>query len=139
MTSKQAVSIRVSSASEGQRIDQRYNGDLYLKGDYAYLRYAESETELGKTTTVIKIGREEIRILRQGDVVSEQSFAKGKRLAGYYETPRGRLTLETETDSMSIEIEEGIGVIRWSYLLLAGNDQVGRYSLQLDIRPAGGG
>lgn len=137
MADKQAVNLRIVSMAGGQTTRQQTFGDVYFKGEHLYIRYLENESELGRTTTVIKISKGRIRVLRQGAIVSEQSFAEGERLGGFYETPHGRLELMTVTDRLDVRLEGGYGTLRWSYALFAGEEEAGTFELQVDVAPAG--
>lgn len=134
---KRQVSIRIESVSGGDRIVQEASGVLYPKGDHVYLRYAETEGELGETQTTIRLDGKEIRIVRSGDIRSEQRFSVGTPFRGYYATPQGRLELEIVTKSLRTELPvSGSGELKavWSYELLVGGDLAGMYRLKLEAR-----
>src|SRR4051794_37152652 len=96
------VHVLIESYIEEQQIIQKADGDLYPKGAHYYLRYNEPGPEMAGTVTTIKLERESIRIIRQGSLRSEQNFVSGQRLKGYYDTPEGRLELETVTGALVV-------------------------------------
>jgi uncharacterized beta-barrel protein YwiB (DUF1934 family) len=137
MAEKRPVRIRIVSKSDHHTVEQEAVGELYAKGDHYYIRYAETAAEMGKTVTIVKMGRHSLRIIRHGDICSEQTFTEGERIAGYYDTPHGRLELVIVTDTFSMRMHEGIGIVSWSYRLLMGSEDSGRYELCLYVEEAG--
>jgi uncharacterized beta-barrel protein YwiB (DUF1934 family) len=132
--SKQRVRVRIESRQDEQDSVQALLGDLYLKGDHAYIRYEESAAELGKTITLLKVEPGQIRIIRQGDVESEQTFAPGEKRIGFYKTIQGRLELEMHTQELAANIVLGLGSVIWSYDLYVQGEHAGLYRIQLWIQ-----
>ncbi|MDQ1910990.1 DUF1934 domain-containing protein [Paenibacillus sp. GD4] len=131
------VQLTIESTPEGgEPIVQRVQADLYPKEGCWYLRYNEPESaQLGRTATTMRIDREQVRILRQGDVRSEQIFVPGGKRLGYYDTPQGKLELETATGELTIGLQgaAGLGEVRWSYDLTVAGESAGRYRLRLSV------
>jgi uncharacterized beta-barrel protein YwiB (DUF1934 family) len=127
------VHIRIESYIEDEVITQAADGNLYLKGNHYYLRYLEESPEMKGTVTLIKLGQDSIRIIRQGSLHSEQTFIRGQAVKGYYSTPQGKLEMETVTDSLAINLVEGLGTVEWSYVLFVMGDRIGEYRLKLTV------
>jgi uncharacterized beta-barrel protein YwiB (DUF1934 family) len=139
---KRPVTLKIHSIAEGQEpIVQQLTGDMYAKGDHWYLRYQEPGSELGRTATTVRIDREHIRVIRQGDVRSEQIFALHGQRHGYYDTPQGKLELTTDTVSLQVALdaEIGHGTVSWEYDLTVSGDPAGRYRLRIDIAAGSNG
>jgi uncharacterized beta-barrel protein YwiB (DUF1934 family) len=134
ITGKQRVRIRIESKQEGQETLQLAQGDLYPKGKHFYIRYEEAEAELGRTTTLLKLETGQLRIIRQGDVESEQKFVPGERSVGFYQTTQGRLELEMHTHGMSSDLNLGLGWVSWSYDLIVQGEPAGFYEIKLVIQ-----
>jgi uncharacterized beta-barrel protein YwiB (DUF1934 family) len=134
ITGKQRVRIRIESRQGGQETLQLAQGDMYPKGNHFYIRYEEAETELGRTTTLLKLETGQMRIIRQGDVESEQSFLPGERSIGFYQTNQGRLELEMHTHGMSSDLSHGLGWLSWSYDLIVQGEPAGLYEIKLVIQ-----
>lgn len=144
---KRRVSITLESFASGERIKRSMEGDLFLKGRQLYIRYDEPpEAEMGRTVTTLKVEREELRIVRHGDVRFEQSFIAGKRHIGYLQTQQGRMELETETVSLdvrygdlpnsldgNISVPEDPLTIGWVYKLSVMGEDAGEYRLSLRV------
>jgi uncharacterized beta-barrel protein YwiB (DUF1934 family) len=133
---KKQVEIEIHSTSDDQTVVQKATGELYLKSDAIYLKYKEPAYDMGATSTTLKIRPDTIKVIRHGDVQSEQEFSLNKRLLGFYYLPQGRTGLETFTHSMSVQLDEGIGSVTWSYDLSMMGDAAGLYDLRVDIRAA---
>jgi uncharacterized beta-barrel protein YwiB (DUF1934 family) len=133
-TEKRRVRIRIESTQDGQQTLQTADGDLYPKGDHVYIRYEEAQSELGRTTTLLKLEPGQIRIIRQGDVASEQTFVPGERRIGFYQTVQGRLELEMQTHGLESEVSQGLGWVTWSYELFVQGEPAGLYEIKLVIQ-----
>jgi uncharacterized beta-barrel protein YwiB (DUF1934 family) len=128
------VNIQIDSYIDGDPpIRQSAEGELYPKGDHYYLRYKESDPEMEGTTTLIKLESELVRIIRQGSVRSEQTFKVGQRLKGYYDAPHGKLELETDTEQLTMNLEQGLGTVDWTYQLFVMEERAGAYRLRLTV------
>ncbi|WP_282938245.1 DUF1934 domain-containing protein [Paenibacillus sp. RC67] len=130
---KTAVSVNIESYSEGERVQQRVDGDLYQKSNHYYLRYEESDPEMSGTMTTIKLEQDRIRLLRNGNVRSELTFVQGQTCRGVYEMPQGTLELHTTTNSLSMELADGLGTVDWSYDLYVAGEKSGSFRLKATI------
>lgn len=128
------VRIAVESRSGGQRIVQEAVGDWYAKGGHAYLRYPEPAADLGRTTTVIKLEKNAVKIIRQGEVRSEQTFVPGERKIGYYETAQGKLELAVRARSVRSDLDGPSGTVEFKYALEVAGQPSGTYTVKLTIR-----
>lgn len=131
---KQRVRIRLESRSGGRTTKQSMEGDLYFKGEHVYIRYEEPPSELGRTVTLLRLEAGEVRIIRQGDVRAEQTFAPGEKRIGFYQTAQGRMELEMKTHELSQDIRAGIGTVSWSYDLYVSGEHAGHYRIKLLIQ-----
>ncbi|WP_040950573.1 DUF1934 domain-containing protein [Gorillibacterium massiliense] len=136
MLDKLPVKLRIVSNNGDETIRQTVAGVRYVRGASQYFRYEEDEPGIGRTITLLKISPEEIRILRQGNVESEQTFAVGETRPGYYRTPQGNLQLTTRTEDVQVELDEGVGRIRWSYEMHLAGERAGFFLLDIQIQPA---
>ncbi|MBP1994964.1 DUF1934 domain-containing protein [Paenibacillus eucommiae] len=134
MTPKQRVHIRIESQQAEEQTVQLAEGELYPKGDHAYIRYEEADSGLGQTFTILKLEPDQIRIIRQGNVKSEQTFVRGEKRIGFYETVQGKLELEMHTRDLTAELIQGIGWAAWSYDLYVQGEHAGLYTIKLWIR-----
>ncbi|WP_274363955.1 DUF1934 domain-containing protein [Paenibacillus thermotolerans] len=132
---KRQVQIRLHTAHDGERQTVRAKGHVYLKGQHTYIRYEEPATEQhGAVTTTIKIADRSVTVIRRGAVTSEQRFVPGIATRGFYETPQASFPLETSTKTLDISLADGIGYVEWTYTLLIGGAQAGRFRLRLVVQ-----
>jgi uncharacterized beta-barrel protein YwiB (DUF1934 family) len=134
MTGKRRVRIRIEGRQGEQQTVQLAEGYLYPKGNHFYIRYEETESELGRTSTLLKLESGQIRIIRQGDVESEQSFVPGERRVGFYQTSQGRMELEMHTHDMASDMQQGLGSVIWSYDLFVQGEPAGLYEIKLVVQ-----
>ncbi|MEK3719529.1 DUF1934 domain-containing protein [Paenibacillus sp. FSL H8-0034] len=128
------VNIQIESRIDDDPVT-RHNveGDLYPKGNHYYLRYKEADPEMAGTSTLIKLETGLVRIIRQGNVRSEQTFVAGQRLKGYYDAPHGKLELEADTQQLNVQLVHGLGTVDWSYELFVMGERAGAYRLRLIV------
>jgi uncharacterized beta-barrel protein YwiB (DUF1934 family) len=136
MTANKAVRLQITSVCEGQRIEQNLQAELYVKGTHLYYRYKETDENMGNTTTTLKVEPEQIRIIRHGDMQSEQTFVLLGNRAGFYQTPQGKLDLATFTHTLAVNLTNYVGTISWSYDLYVSGELSGTYFLTATISKA---
>jgi uncharacterized beta-barrel protein YwiB (DUF1934 family) len=129
--------MQIISLCEGQRIEQNFEAELYVKGTHIYYRYNEIDENMGRTITTFKVEPQQIRIIRHGDIQSEQTFVLQSNRAGFYQTPQGKLELATFTHNLSVNLSEQLGDISWSYDLLVSGESTGTYDLTARISELG--
>jgi uncharacterized beta-barrel protein YwiB (DUF1934 family) len=127
------VNVLIESCIDDQNIVQKAEGDLYPKGSHYYLRYEEMDPEMKGTVTTIRLERDSIRIIRRGHLRSEQTFISGRRLHGYYDTAQGKIELETVTNTIFVDLIDGMGIVEWSYELYLMGEKSGAYRLRLIV------
>ncbi|MFK7694861.1 DUF1934 domain-containing protein [Paenibacillus sp. HJGM_3] len=97
---KKAVRIRIESQGGGQTSSLQAQGEWYTTPTGAnYVRYPEPDPAYGRTTTTVKWSATDIRVLRHGDVESDQTFVSGVRMTGSYKLPPEALEPEAEQGS----------------------------------------
>ncbi len=128
--------IRVVSRVDGEDVVQEMPAELILKGTTLYVRYEEPEVspQGGAPRTTIKITPNQVKIIRHGEVQSEHSFQREKRLPGFYRSPFTTFNLSTYTTDMDIEIEGMYGHVRFAYDLYVFDDQSGQFAIHLHIQ-----
>ncbi|WP_010278501.1 DUF1934 domain-containing protein [Paenibacillus senegalensis] len=131
ISSPAEVEVSIVSYVESEKTHQQVKADLYVKGEHIYLRYPEKD--LGQTNTTVKIHKHQLKIIRHGEVASEQLFIPGKTTSGFYETPQGRLLLEMSTKDLQVDLNDGIGQVAWSYDLFFAGEHAGAYRLSFQI------
>jgi uncharacterized beta-barrel protein YwiB (DUF1934 family) len=131
---KRNVRIRLTTVNDGVRTVVEAAGEAYVKGIHTYIRYIESAPDFVGVTTTIKTGPGAVSVLRHGLVRMEQRFVPGKPAVGYYETMQGSFHLETRTERVEVQLENGIGKASWSYRLWVGGGDAGHFQVNLDVQ-----
>jgi uncharacterized beta-barrel protein YwiB (DUF1934 family) len=134
MTARRKVRIRLDSLNREQRIVHDVEGDLYEKNDHFYIRYEETEPEMGRTTTIVKIEKSRVKIMRHGEVSSEQIFLPGEPTYGFYQTAQGKMILGVRTHFLHNRLNDnGTGELEWSYDLEVMEELAGLFTIKLTI------
>lgn len=134
------VELVITSVSDSGRVVQQVRGKRYERDGKLFFQYEEPESEMGRVTALLRYerdGKGSIRLLRQGGIRSEQQFRQGERLPGYYDTPHGRMEMDTFTRKLKVHMKDGLEQLRWDYELFMGGESVGFYRLDIGIRAAG--
>ncbi|MGN7384316.1 DUF1934 domain-containing protein [Paenibacillus sp. SAFN-117] len=136
MAAHKEIRLTVRSLQEDEETSRTFTAAWYPKEKNGYIRYQEEESDMGNTTTTVKVGREEIKVIRHGDLQSEQTFILHRWIPGFYRTQQGIIHLETYTHRLAVHLVDGIGKICWDYELRVQGSSAGRFSLTLDTEPA---
>ena len=134
MAHRISVRIKLVSTWDDERIEQDYRGELYRRGSAIYVRYTEQDEQGGKTRTVVKLSEREIKIMRRGEIESEQTFVLHHKRKGHHRTPAGTLPIVTDTRSMRLEQQNGRWTAAWSYILYVADEPAGNFNLKLNIQ-----
>src|SRR5699024_10853918 len=134
MINKKTVRIRIESVSQGQRVDMTVPAQMNFRNGAVYYRYNEPGKEMNGTTTTVKVRSEEIKVMRHGQIRSEQSFSLGTELPGFYQLSLGpagvqQLRLKTRTKRLHTQLVDGLGVMDWAYELDVDGELAGAYEL----------
>lgn len=134
MSEKRSVLLQITSRSGGQLIEQEFTAELYVKGDHCFYRYNETDENMGRTVTTVKVEPKQIRIIRHGDIQSEQSFALQSHKSFFYQTPQGRLELTTFTHEIIMNLSDQLGTVSWSYDLFVEDQLSAKFELTISIK-----
>ncbi|WP_027086377.1 DUF1934 domain-containing protein [Cohnella panacarvi] len=142
-SSKASVRIKLDSTADGEKLSRELNGEWYYRNNGIYVRYTESE-EGHSVRTLVSWKDGVLKVARRGDAESDQTFALGKRLPGYYANSQVRLNLDTETTLLRVVSDTIPGkaegappqpslplVLEWHYSLWAADEQAGNFIVRL--------
>lgn len=127
------VLLTVRSKVSDDSVVQTMEGVLYVRDGKWFYHYKEPESEMGRVATILRLEPDTIRLLRQGDIRSEQQFRQGVRLQGYYDTAHGRIELDTYTHELRMNVTDGLGLAEWSYDLYVNGEQTSYHQLSVEI------
>ena len=128
--------ISLISEHDGSKVTQKLPAEVFVKGAYMYARYEEKAATptAGTIRTLLKIGPDSIKLVRHGEVESEQSFQLGKRMPGFYRSPYSSFNLSTDTKELKIALEGMTGHLIWTYDLYVFEDLTDQFTISLHIQ-----
>ncbi len=138
-TAKASVRITLDSTANGEKLSRTLNGEWYYRNNGIYVRYEEEE-EGRVVRTLVSWKDGVLKVTRRGDAESEQTFAPGARLPGYYANAQVRLNLDTETTLLRVVSEMTAGeterpalplVLEWHYKLWSADEHAGDFVVRL--------
>ncbi|WP_054955404.1 DUF1934 domain-containing protein [Paenibacillus dakarensis] len=138
MSDRKQATIRLQSLHEGENTEQQLPAEVIAKGNAIYVRYEEPKMGpyQGETRTTLKLTQDDLKIIRHGEVQSEQAFKQGQRLPGYYRSPFTSFNLSTHTQCLNIELNDMSGSASWAYDLYVFDEFSGHFSISLTIQEA---
>jgi len=136
MSNMRPVQIRLHSRYEGEDVLQEMKGEAVLKGSVLYVRYEEPQAgpEGGITRTTLKLGGQSLKIIRHGEVESEQTFELNRKLPGFYRSPYMSFTLSTHTHKLDLSIQGLSARAAWSYDFYRFDEEAGHFEISLHIQ-----
>ncbi len=112
-------------------IHQQTRGYLYPKKQAVFLQYEEDSEGLKGVKTTLKLEKERVTLIRHGKVSMNQTFEKGLKHEGGYQTPYGNIPLITDTTDIEIAIGQDEGLIRIFYNLYLAEDLSSNNTLEI--------
>ncbi|WP_126428954.1 DUF1934 domain-containing protein [Brevibacillus marinus] len=94
--------------SDGQvaKMEQQYQSKGAAKPGGWYFTYVESVADVGEVRTVLKVGVDEVTILRQGPLEMKQRFQSGMDSESIYHSPFGRFRMKVYTRRLRVTHQE---------------------------------
>ncbi|MFD0674524.1 DUF1934 family protein [Cohnella sp. GCM10027633] len=143
VSSKALVRITLDSTADGEKLSRTLNGEWYYRNNGIYVKYDE-EDEGNSVRTLVSWKNGVLKVTRRGDAESEQSFALGDRLPGYYANGQVRLNLDSETTLLRVVSDTIPGsdehalplptlplVLEWHYKLWSADEPAGQFIVRL--------
>ncbi len=112
-------------------VHQQTRGYLYPKKQAVFLQYEEDSEGLKGVKTTLKLERERVTLIRHGKVSMNQTFEKGLRHKGEYQTPYGNISLTTDTTDIEMAIGQDEGLIRIFYDVYMAEDLSSSNTLEI--------
>lgn len=136
MTDKNGAKIVIRSRQGQEETVQELTGEAMVRGDVIYIRYEEAEKGPtgGITRALVKISGDEVKIMRHGEVESEQTFRAGHKLPGFYFSPFTKFHLSTVTHRLESKFLGAFGQVAWDYDLYVYDELSGNFNISLLIQ-----
>lgn len=136
MNKKVVVTIKNRQVvnNEEENIELITTGKFYKKGNTYYVVYDETELSgMEGTTTTVKIGEDEVNLIRFGTTNSRLNFKKGITDVSLYKTPYGILELVIKPYFIDIAVDDAGGDILLKYNLETGGQHQSNNELFINI------
>jgi uncharacterized beta-barrel protein YwiB (DUF1934 family) len=129
------VRITIESRQQGETVEQTVKGSVVIKRDTVYIRYMEPEEhQMGETSTTIKFAFDELRVIRHGEVEAEQVFRMNETMQGFYRVGPMKLPMATKLLAVNNRLEQGVGELAWSYMLILDEESAHPVDVRLRIQ-----
>ncbi|HZG82093.1 MAG TPA: DUF1934 domain-containing protein [Brevibacillus sp.] len=113
-----------------------YTGRYVKKESAWYLTYREQMEGIGEVGTTLRLEEKSVTLVRQGQVSSRQQFEKGKSTHSVYRSPYGPFDMETHTNKLRIQVQDGMPRnVEIAYQLWMSGQYAGEHRLQIQINP----
>jgi uncharacterized beta-barrel protein YwiB (DUF1934 family) len=119
--------------SEPEVIRQEMAGKLSFReeDDEWVIRYTEQEGTQEEVHTSVKAAAGQVTVVRHGSVAYRQKYVPGQVTESVIHTPAGIMEMEVTTLEYRRERFEREGQIRFAFLLNMGDQDLGKYQLNL--------
>lgn len=129
------VLITMNSRQDEESVEQTLAGQVFQKDKSLYIRYEEPGASGGEgVRTLLKVTQDELKVIRHGEVESEQSFRKGGSLPGFYRSPYTRFAMVTHTRDLRVRMQGPSGEIHWEYELEVHDVISSHFAVSLTIQ-----
>lgn len=119
---------------EGDSISFVTEGKLVVENGEYVVSYDETEvTGLAGTKTILRIGKDNVTLIRQGYVDSMLLFEVGKTHLSGYETQYGNIMLGVTAKKLDINFDQSGGNIQVDYILEYSRSFGGRNKLNVVV------
>ncbi len=110
--------LQFSQDPEAEKVEVITPATFYDKGGNSYVVYDEvMEGMEGATKNVIRIGEEEMNILKRGAVNVQMLFTKNEKNLTSYSTPFGSIMIGIDTSNYQVKREENSMKVHVEYAL----------------------
>lgn len=135
---KEFVDIEISGShlryDENDPIAVNISGNHYIDGDIhniTYVEEAQGFDEIILNTIIVQKNR--VEIIKEGVVNSKMVFTNNSRFKVVYNTPFGRLDMETETKLLLIDMNEYEINVYVEYILYIEGDRASNSKMRIHI------
>ena len=110
-------------------------GSYTYKNGVSYITYQEYDEETKQPIkNMIKIMDGKIELVKRGEYNVNMVFGMGEENLSYYSTPFGQILVGIMTESMEVEIGEGIAVISIKYKLTMNGEYASDNEIEVRVK-----
>lgn len=137
---KDNVLIKISGlhlqGSDSDTVEMINTGKYFFREGKHYIKYQESLEEGMVSDNMIKIGRNEVELIRKGTINTNMVFTTGQKNVSYYETPFGMMSMGIDTTELDITQTDDAINIELMYALDMNCEHVSNCHVRIDISEA---
>ncbi|WP_187119470.1 DUF1934 domain-containing protein [Bacillus testis] len=140
MTEMKRVRVTLHTTVRNGQDEETYElttfGTFQEKGDSLYLRYKEVQEDLQEIQSTVKWSKDEVFIMRNGQVKMRQKFIKDMMTVGNFESPYGTLQMLTTAKDLKHEYKERYaeGTMTLIYDLTMQGADAGQYKMVIEYK-----
>ena len=137
MNKKVLISVKTIQNVDGhpEEVELITQGDFYKEGDTYFAVYDESEISGMKgTKTTLKIGCDNMSIIRKGTTTSNLFFQEGTNNVSLYNTPYGTLEVSVNPKKVMVDIDDNGGNVELEYKMETPGVEAIENQLKLNIK-----
>lgn len=109
-------------------------GEMVFRDDAVELSYEETElTGLTGTTTVFRIEKDRVLLLRRGAVESKMTFVVGQEDRSLYEMDCGVLMIAVRTERIDVDLSQNGGKVAVAYAITIEDEATGYIEYQIKV------
>lgn len=109
-------------------------GEMTVSDGAVELSYEETElTGLTGTTTVFRIEKDRVLLLRRGAVESKMTFVVGQEDRSLYEMDCGVLMIAVRTERIDVDLSQNGGTIAVAYAITIEDEATGYIEYQINV------
>ena len=135
---KEFVDIEISGShlryDENDPIAVNISGNHYIDGDIHKITYVEETQGFDEIIlNTIIVNKNRVEIIKEGVVNSKMVFANNSKYKTIYDTPFGRLDMETETKLLLIDMSEDEINVYVEYILYIEGHRASNSKMRIHI------
>jgi uncharacterized beta-barrel protein YwiB (DUF1934 family) len=131
---KRAVSIQLHHRSESDAFSQTFQGLFFDVPPLGYLRYRETDDQIGDTQTTIRLLPDELRIQRRGTIETLMVLKPNERTSVVYQLAGAQMKMTAYTSRLDFYWSHGEGNIDCFYELWLDDQKFEQIHLELIVK-----
>ncbi|WP_209123410.1 DUF1934 domain-containing protein [Alkalihalobacillus sp. BA299] len=128
----------IRQGRQTQTLSLKGEGNVYVKKGHTYILFKEIHKEKINVQTTVKIGHNEVTIIRQGDLSMRQTYTVGENTEGTYRSPFGFWKTNAKTHAFTYEWPKNQmkGKLQLKYDYFLQDEPSGTFDVKMTIEEA---
>lgn len=133
---KLLLNTTINKNAEKEQFSLRGEGVQYEKNGYTYVLFQEYQSDGDKVNTTVKIGKNEVTLIRNGPVSMRQNYQLGEETSGRYATSFGTWDTKAYTRQLSYLHKKGSYELFLEYDFTLQDELLGIYEWLMIVEEA---